>query len=311
MSDEFAIQQTLNTYSFNATVGDLEAMVETFAPDEVWDVPGIGAHMEGREAILAGASAITGAIEYMVQLNSPAIIEIDGDKATARSIIRECGKYAGPTPRSKCSESTKMSWCAPPRAGSSRNGRSRSAACTISKTRRPRSMDRPYRPHSRRKLAYMAGGRQLWYACRQAKDPSTVSQTTIDENKLPFWKRSHYLDRMTFGELVSAYFQHYTIMVYLDRRGAVRRRLRLLSGEPVADRGRRRRGAVRLSARLAPAAPVRPARAVDVQGEVAVTDLEADPLRSPPGSRTISRCCSARCIRRCRRSPSRRSRSAG
>ncbi|NTZ42902.1 sterol desaturase family protein [Altererythrobacter sp. SALINAS58] len=35
------------------------------------------------------------------------------------------------------------------------------------------------------------------------------------ESQLPFWKRSHYLDRMTFGELVRAYFQHYTIMAYL------------------------------------------------------------------------------------------------
>lgn len=29
------------------------------------------------------------------------------------------------------------------------------------------------------------------------------------------WTRSHYLDRMTFRELVIAYFQHYTIVVYL------------------------------------------------------------------------------------------------
>lgn len=30
-----------------------------------------------------------------------------------------------------------------------------------------------------------------------------------------FWNRSHYLDRMSFGELVAAYFQHYTIVSYL------------------------------------------------------------------------------------------------
>ena len=32
---------------------------------------------------------------------------------------------------------------------------------------------------------------------------------------LPFWQRSHYLDRMSFGQLVGAYFQHYTIIAYL------------------------------------------------------------------------------------------------
>ena len=95
MSDEIAIQQTLNAYSYNASIGDLPAMVATFAADGVWEVPGIGALCTGHEEILAAASGITAAIEYMVQMNSPAIIEVSGDRATAKSIIRECGKYAG------------------------------------------------------------------------------------------------------------------------------------------------------------------------------------------------------------------------
>ncbi len=36
-----------------------------------------------------------------------------------------------------------------------------------------------------------------------------------DDSHLPFWKRSHYLDRMTLRQLISAYFQHYTIIAYL------------------------------------------------------------------------------------------------
>ncbi len=95
MSDEVAIQQTLNAYSFHASVGDLQAMVATYLPDGVWDIPGVGARFEGHEAILAGAGAVTGGIEYMVQVNAPALIEVDGDTATARSVIRECGKYTG------------------------------------------------------------------------------------------------------------------------------------------------------------------------------------------------------------------------
>lgn len=95
MSDEFAIQQTLNAYSFNATTGNLEAMVATFAPDGEWVVPGIGLTLTGRDAILAAAQGITTTLEYMTQLNSPALIEVSGDRATAKSIIRECGKYAG------------------------------------------------------------------------------------------------------------------------------------------------------------------------------------------------------------------------
>lgn len=95
MSDEFAIQQVLNTYTYNATIGDLPAMVATFAPDGVWEVPGAGIAMTGHEAILAAAKGITGVLEYMTQMNSPAIIKVDGDRATAKSVIRECGKYAG------------------------------------------------------------------------------------------------------------------------------------------------------------------------------------------------------------------------
>lgn len=95
MSDIEAIQQVLNTYSFHASMGELEAMVDTFADDGVWEIPGIGAKFEGKAQILAGAGAIVGAIEYIVQLNSPAVIEVNGDRASAKTIIRECGKYAG------------------------------------------------------------------------------------------------------------------------------------------------------------------------------------------------------------------------
>ncbi len=42
-----------------------------------------------------------------------------------------------------------------------------------------------------------------------------VSQTIPDQTQLSFWKRSHFLDRMTLGQLVAAYFQHYTIIAYL------------------------------------------------------------------------------------------------
>jgi ketosteroid isomerase-like protein len=95
VSDEFAIQQTLNTYSYSASTGDLAGMVATYAPDGVWEVPGIGLELTGRDAILAASQGVTAALDYMVQMNSPALIKVDGDHATARSIIRECGKYAG------------------------------------------------------------------------------------------------------------------------------------------------------------------------------------------------------------------------
>ena len=47
-----------------------------------------------------------------------------------------------------------------------------------------------------------------------AQTNSSQAQAAND-SQLPFWKRSHYLDRMTLGTLISAYFQHYTIIAYL------------------------------------------------------------------------------------------------
>ena len=43
----------------------------------------------------------------------------------------------------------------------------------------------------------------------------SARQAGAGEARLPFWKRTHYLDRMTLRELVAAYFQHYTIVAYL------------------------------------------------------------------------------------------------
>lgn len=39
-------------------------------------------------------ASFVGQMAYFVQINSPAIITVDGDKATARSGIRECGKFS-------------------------------------------------------------------------------------------------------------------------------------------------------------------------------------------------------------------------
>ena len=40
-------------------------------------------------------TALMAPIEYLVQINAPAIIAVDGDTASARSLIRECAKFRG------------------------------------------------------------------------------------------------------------------------------------------------------------------------------------------------------------------------
>ena len=38
-------------------------------------------------------TAVLEPIEYLVQINAPAIIAVDGDTASARSLVRECAKF--------------------------------------------------------------------------------------------------------------------------------------------------------------------------------------------------------------------------
>jgi hypothetical protein len=93
MTDEYAIQQLLNRYSITASRGEWDEAVSTYVPEGVWDVPALGVKFEGREAIKNGMMGFTAQMSCMVQINSPALIEVDGDTATARCAIRESGKY--------------------------------------------------------------------------------------------------------------------------------------------------------------------------------------------------------------------------
>jgi ketosteroid isomerase-like protein len=95
MTDEASIQQTLNRYSTGASRADWDRVLATFVPDGVWDVPDLGARFEGLEEIRGGLLRFSGPMDYIVQLNTPAVIEVDGDTAAAHSVIRECGKFSG------------------------------------------------------------------------------------------------------------------------------------------------------------------------------------------------------------------------
>jgi len=94
MLDEIAIQQTLNKYSEGASRADWKQVMSTFTPDGIWEIPALQARYQDHSVIQNVMAAFVGQMAYFVQVNSPAIITVDGDKATARSVIRECGKFA-------------------------------------------------------------------------------------------------------------------------------------------------------------------------------------------------------------------------
>ena len=94
MLDEIAIQQTLNRYTEGACRRDWEQVMSTFTPDGTWEIPGLGARYDDHAVIRNVMASFVGQMAYFVQINSPAVISVTGDKATAHSIIRECGKFA-------------------------------------------------------------------------------------------------------------------------------------------------------------------------------------------------------------------------
>jgi ketosteroid isomerase-like protein len=94
MQDEVAIQQTLNRYSEAASRRDWAQVLSTFTADATWEIPSLNAIFQGHDVMQKVMGEFVGQMSYFVQLNSPAVIAIDGDTATARSMIRECGKFA-------------------------------------------------------------------------------------------------------------------------------------------------------------------------------------------------------------------------
>ena len=95
MSDEADIQAVISTYSQFASKGDWDVVLRLFLPEAVWEIPHLGLKLEGKAAIAATMASLKGLMEYVLQLNCPALIAVDGDTARATSAIRECGKTAG------------------------------------------------------------------------------------------------------------------------------------------------------------------------------------------------------------------------
>jgi ketosteroid isomerase-like protein len=93
MIDEFSIQNTLNCYSEGVSRGDWDQAVATYTQDGTWEVAGSELKFRGTTEIRNAMKLLTEPFAYLVQINAPAVISVRGDQATARSVIREAGKY--------------------------------------------------------------------------------------------------------------------------------------------------------------------------------------------------------------------------
>jgi ketosteroid isomerase-like protein len=95
MEDIVAIQQLLNQYSISSSRHDIEGVVATYTTDGVWRIASRDMTFEGKDSIREGLVGLTAAQEFIMQHNAPAMIEIDGDTASATSMVCERGKIAG------------------------------------------------------------------------------------------------------------------------------------------------------------------------------------------------------------------------
>ncbi len=95
MLDKLEIQETISLYHEGGSTTDWDQVMATFLPDGIWEVPALRILAEGQAAIRSAMTSLMEPIEYLVQINSPAIITVDGDSAAARSLIRECAKFRG------------------------------------------------------------------------------------------------------------------------------------------------------------------------------------------------------------------------
>jgi ketosteroid isomerase-like protein len=93
MVEVLSIQNTLNRYSEGVSRGDWDQAVATYRQDAVWEVSGTELKFHGTAEIRQGLQSLSEPFAYLVQINAPAVISIVGDQATARSVIREGGKY--------------------------------------------------------------------------------------------------------------------------------------------------------------------------------------------------------------------------
>ena len=93
MLDQVEIQQTISRYHEGGSTTDWDQVMATFLPDGIWEVPALNILSQGHAAIREAMTTLMEPIEYLVQINAPAIITVDGDSASARSLIRECAKF--------------------------------------------------------------------------------------------------------------------------------------------------------------------------------------------------------------------------
>jgi ketosteroid isomerase-like protein len=91
--DRLAIREVIELYSDAVTRRDWETTGALFAEDAVWSIaPPTDVELVGRPAIAEGVAQMVESFEVFVQMTHSIVIALDGDRASARTIVNGFGR---------------------------------------------------------------------------------------------------------------------------------------------------------------------------------------------------------------------------
>jgi hypothetical protein len=94
MSQHSEIQNQLNRYTCAVNRRDWDELAAVFTEQGVWECKGPpDLKFAGRAALIEGLKASIGATKMLVQMNTPAMIAVQGTRATARSTMLEVATF--------------------------------------------------------------------------------------------------------------------------------------------------------------------------------------------------------------------------
>jgi ketosteroid isomerase-like protein len=93
VADRLAIREIIELYSDAVTRRDWDMAGALFAEDAVWSIaPPTDIVLTGRAGIAMGVAETVEAFEIFVQMTHSIVIELDGDRASARTIVNGFGR---------------------------------------------------------------------------------------------------------------------------------------------------------------------------------------------------------------------------
>ena len=92
-ADRQAIEDLVHSYAYAALRADADAFASLWTEDGTWTIgEPMGMEFASRDSIVAGFSGLMSDWEFLIQTPQYGFVDIDGDTATGRWLVREVGR---------------------------------------------------------------------------------------------------------------------------------------------------------------------------------------------------------------------------